>query len=248
MVVYLILNVVLVRGLASAGGANLKASIIDAVKDNKLSGSLEAFGLLLGNSEVTASASASLMQSLLVIFGSLVLITTLRRIFTGDVPGVKEAYYQSTAQLVPFVLVLLVLLIHLLPFLLGTSLLQATAGTGVVTGFGGLVFLALALLLSSWSLYMATASLTALYIVTLPRTVPLVALRSAKKLVNSRRLAILGRLAIFGLALLVGLALLTMPFIVLAPALAEPVFYVLTTTSLALIHVYLYNLYRKLMA
>ena len=86
--------------------------------------------------------------------------------------------------LIPFILVLLVCCLQLLPLIIGSSLYSLVVSNGIAVQpiekfVWALLFASLALL----SLYMITSSLFALYISTLPDMTPMKALRSARELV-----------------------------------------------------------------
>src|SRR5690606_28518012 len=118
-------------------------------------------------------------QMLLLLIASLAIIWALRKTH-GDVKvRARDAFYQGMYPLIPFILVLLVIGLQLLPLLLGSSLYSLVTTNGIAVHaieqtawlllFGGLSLL---------SLYMLSSSLFALYIVTLPNMTPMKALRS----------------------------------------------------------------------
>jgi hypothetical protein len=104
------------------------------------------------------------------------------------------------------------------------------------------------ILLAGWSFYMLSSSIFAIYIVTLPEMPPRESLRSAKKLVNRRRMAVLPRVVYLPVFILVVMAAAIIPLILLASFLVAPVFYVLSMLAILFVHAYLYSLYRSLLA
>lgn len=242
--VYLILNIVLASGLSNV------INNFNSVKDNlgaghNFSDALHGFGSLLGNS-TGASQSSSVFQSLLIILESLVVIWALRQLLADKKFSVKDAYYKSMAPLVPFLLVVIVILIQLLPVTLGSTLL-ALVSSAAISGFATF-FMALVLIpLFAWSIYMISSSIFALYIVTLPDMQPRQALRSAKKLVSFRRLKIIRRLLFLPIFVLLVMAATVLPLILFAHFLVVPVFYLLSILIVLFVHTYLYSLYRGLL-
>ncbi|HLG90770.1 MAG TPA: hypothetical protein VI336_01240, partial [Candidatus Saccharimonadales bacterium] len=101
--------------------------------------------------------------------------------------------------------------------------------------------------LASWSVYLISSSIFAMYIVTLPDMQPRQALRSAKNLVKYRRLQLMRRVAFLPLFMLFAMAFIIVPLILFASFLVAPVFYLLSTLAILFIHAYLYSLYRSLL-
>lgn len=247
VLVYLILNIVFASGIS-----NLSSTVND-IKDNLNAGAgssalgtaLGGVGGLIASSGTSSSASGSILQSVLIVLESLVIIWALRQLMADRRITVKQSYYGSTAQLVPFLLVIGMIILHLIPLAIGSSLAGAVFAnsTGVIVVLASIVFA----LLAAWSLYLLTSSVFALYIVTLPDMQPLQALRSAKNLVRFRRWSIMRRLLFLPILVLVVMCLIVVPLIIFATVLVAPVFYALSMLSLLFIHTYLYNLYRGLL-
>ena len=94
---------------------------------------------------------------------------------------------------------------------------------------------------------MITASVFALYIVTLPDMSPFRALRSAKELVRGRRLMIWRKLILLPFVLFLGTTVVVLPFLLFLTPLTVWIFFILSTAWFAVIHSYLYTLYRELL-
>ncbi len=244
--VYIILHVLLVRGLSSPIDVTDLRDTIEEAADNpsKTATTLSVFSVLVSRG---TSGSDVLLQLILFILISLVMIWTLRQLFGNKIVTLKQAYYNSTSQLVPFLLTAGWVFLHLIPLAIGTVLLQYATYGGSVPGLELLIIIVAFFVLAGWSLYLVSASLFALYIVTLPDMTPLAALRSAKRLVRYRRIKILLRLAVLPVFLLVVYAAVLLPSILYLPALAEPLSYVLSIASAAFTHIYIYHLYRELL-
>ncbi|MDB5161090.1 MAG: conserved rane protein of unknown function [Candidatus Saccharibacteria bacterium] len=246
ILVYFLLSLLFVGALPS-----LSTVVHDAKygQSGSFASGLSIFGGLLSHSGSSSTPAGSLLQTVLFIIDSLVIIWALRQLLAGKIVGIKESYYNSMYPLIPFILVLFVLIIELLPLSLGAAILSAILNTAVssvtpVVILGWLIFLAGA----AWSLYMFSASVFALYIVTLPDMHPREALRSARRLARTRLRQILPRLLYLPLFILLAMALILVPLIIFVSSMAAPVFLALGLLSLLFAHTYLYSLYRSLIA
>jgi hypothetical protein len=94
---------------------------------------------------------------------------------------------------------------------------------------------------------MVSSSIFALYIVTLPDVTPMQALRSARELVRYRRWSIARKVLFLPVSLLVIAAVIMVPVILLVTPASEWVFFILSMLSIAVIHSYMYSLYRELL-
>jgi hypothetical protein len=242
VLVYLLLNVVFASGFIS----NIHTTASGLSKPHNLSDLLSNFGSLIGTG-TGGSSSFSAAQSVLLVLESLVIIWALRQLLAGEVIRVKQAYYHSTASLIPFLLVIFVIILQLLPITLGAgalALILSAGGGFIVELISGILFV----LLASWSLRMLSSSVFAIYIVTLLDMQPRQALRSAKNLVRFRRWQILRRLFFLPICVLVLIGVVMLPIILLVPFLVVPVFFVLGMLAVLFVHAYLYSLYRGLIA
>lgn len=244
--IYLLLNIVFASGLSNV------INNFSAVKDNlasehSFSSALSGFGSLLGGSAGGDSQSASVFQNVLIVLESLVIIWALRQLLAKKSFSVKEAYYKSMFPLVPFLLVVFVIIIQLLPITLGSGLVAAVASTLASSSAVTTLMIFFLLLLFAWSVYMLSSSIFALYIVTLPDMQPRQALRSAKKLVEFRRFKVIRRVLFLPLFILFVMVAILLPLILFVHFLVVPVFYLLSMFVIIFAHAYLYNLYRGLL-
>jgi len=249
VLVYLILNIIFASGLSSLSSSvsDIKANL-EADSDRSLTNALGGFGSLVGSAGANSSQTASILQTILIIIESLVIIWALRQLLAGSKIGVKQAYYRSTGQLVPFLLVLIVIFIQLLPVTLGTAIVSTVLSaifnsSTLLTTIMIICFMALA----AWSVYMVSSSAFALYIVTLPDMQPRQALKSAKNLVRFRRWPIVRKVLFLPIFILLAMALAVIPLILWANWFVAPVFYVLSMVAILFVHSYLYSLYRSLL-
>jgi hypothetical protein len=249
--VYAVLSLILVQGLA--GGTDvtsLKNNLNHAFSGNlgSLASALSVFAVLVGSSGNGSSQAAGGYQLSLAIVTSLAVIWALRQVLAGKTIRIRDAYYRGMYPLIPFVLVLLIIGLQLLPFVIGSTLYSLVVTNGIaVNTLERIGWLLLFVATMAWSIYMISSSLFALYIVTLPDMTPLKAVRSARGLVKNRRWAIILRLIFLPVILLVIAAIIMVPVIIVLTVLAKWVFFLLTMLVLVVVHGYIYTLYRELL-
>jgi len=250
ILVYGVLDIVFVRGLSSTSDiASLKSAVDHSFTGagGGLATSAVTFSSLLSGSGSGNATQSGIYESILLITGSLALIWTLRQVPTGRMVRVRDSFYQGMYPLVPFFLVVALMGIQLLPLAIGSTLYDTVTSTGIaIHTWEKLSWLLLFIGLSLWSLRMITASLFALYIVTLPDMTPMRAYRSARKLVYGRRLLIWRKLIFLPVMLFILAAVISVPFILFITPLAVWVFFILTLAALPIVHGYLYSLYRSM--
>ena len=251
-IIYGVLNLVLVRGFAagSTDVAGLKNQL-SAVFGGNFGGfasSLTIFALLVSSSGNSSSSTAGAYQLFIVLLVSLAIIWALRQV-TADVKiRIRDAYYRGIYPLVPFLLVLLVIGLQLLPLLIGTGLYSLVINNGIaVYGPEKFLWAMLAIVLGVLSIYMVSSSIFALYIVTLPDMTPMKALRSARELVRYRRWTVVRKLLFLPLIMLIAAGVIMVPIIVWLTPMAQWIFFILTMFSVVAVHAYVYTLYRDLL-
>jgi len=247
VLVYLVLNIIFASGISNLNSTvnDIKNNLNGDTSSSTFGSALSGFSGLVASSGTSSSPSGSILQSMLIVLESLVIIFTLRLLLAGRLVSVKQAYYNSTAQLVPFLLVMGVIILQLIPLAIGSSLAAVvfTSSSGAPIFIFSLIFAVLA----GWSFYLLASSVFALYIVTLPNMQPLRALRSAKNLVRFRRWSIMRRLLFLPILVLAIMCAVVVPLIMVATVLVAPVFYALSMLSILFVHTYLYSLYRGLL-
>jgi hypothetical protein len=249
VLVYLLLNIVFASGISNASTAfsSIKSDL-QASGGHNLWHAAGGFASLVGSSGASGSGTGSALQSVLFIIESLVIIWALRHLLSGQEISVKLAYYRSMTPLIPFLLVISVVIIQLLPVTIGGVVLGIIANSVFPgTAVAAVISVVAIVLLAAWSLYMVSSSVFALYIVTLPDMQPRQALRSAKDLVSHRRLTIIRKVLFLPVLVLLVMGLVVVPLIIFASALVPAVFYVLSMLSILFIHTYLYSLYRGML-
>jgi hypothetical protein len=250
VLVYGLLNIVLVNGLSgSTDVAGLKHdfSQLFTGKFGSLASSASIFVLLLGSTGSNNSAGG--FQLFLTLIISLAVIWTLRQTLAarGNV-SVRDAFYLGMYPLIPFILVLLVIGLQLIPLIIGSTLYSLVIGNAIaVTLVEKLFWLVVFIALACLSLYFLSSSILAVYIVTLPEMPPLKALRSARELVKGRRLQVIRKVLWLPILLLLASSLIMLPIILWLTALAQVVFFILSMLVLIVVHTYMYSLYRELL-
>lgn len=249
ILIYLVLNVIFASGISdiNATFSNIKDEL-NAYTGNSVLRAATSFLTLAGSAGASGSATGSTLQMSLFILESLVIIWALRHLLAGETITVKRAYYESMSPLVPFLIVIFVILLQLLPVTVGTTILVAVFNT-IFTSTDLITVLSIAsfILLASWSFYMICASIFALYIVTLQGMHPRQALRSAKDLVRFRHWVLLRKLLFLPLFILLVMAAVMIPLILFLSYIVPWVFYVLSMLAILFVHSYLYSLYRSLL-
>jgi len=247
--IYGIFNLIFVQGLsAGTDVSSLKSALQDALGGSSFSASLSVFTVLLGSAGSGNTAAAGGYQFFLVIIVSLAVIWALREVMLGARIRVRDAYYRGMYPLIPFILVLAVIALQLIPLAAGASIYNIVLSNGIAVFAAekvlwGLLFALTALL----SLYMISSSIFALYIVTLPDMTPLRALRTARQLVRHRRWTVLRKVFVLPVILLIVAGLIMLPIILLVAPIAQWMFYLLTMAAVVVMHAYLYGLYRELL-
>jgi hypothetical protein len=166
----------------------------------------------------------------------------------GEKIRIRDAFYRGMYPMVPFILILLVISLQLIPALVGSFLFGTVWEAGIaVTFIEKFMWVLVFLLLLALSLYMLCSSIFALYISTLPDMTPMRALRSARGLVRRRRISISLRIIALPLFLLLVSMLVVIPLILIASWSVEWAVLIIGGFSLIFTHSYLYMLYRSLL-
>lgn len=248
--VYALLQALLVTGFSVTNLGDAKQSVSEAVgtRVNEVTAGLLLYAYLLGSSSQGATPAAGAYQLILGVIMSLAIIWTLRQLYAGTAVRIRDGFYRGMYPLVPFIIVLAVLALQLLPFVLGAGVYQIIMESGLVTSLAErLVWLAVFVALTLVSLYWLSSSLFAMYIVSLPDMTPLAALRAARRLVRGRRFAVLRKVVFLPVAFLVVTTAVMLPFIMFATAVAPWVFFVWSMLTLTVVHAYYYTLYKAML-
>jgi hypothetical protein len=249
--IYGLLNLVFAQGLSGGTDVSSLKHALNQVFTGHfgfLASGVSIFVVLVGSAGNNTSQTAGAYQIFLALMGSLAIIWSLRQVLSGARPRIRDAFYRGMYPLIPFLLVLLVISLQLIPLLIGSTLYTLVINNGIaVYAIEKFVWLLLFLTLALLTLYMLSSSLFALYIVTLPDMTPIKALRSARELVRYRRWTVLRKILCMPVILLVIAAVIMLPIIIVLTPFAKWVFFLLTMFSLVAAHAYMYTLYRDLL-
>lgn len=249
--IYGLLNLVLAQSLSGSTDITTLKEALDALSSGHfaaLGSGLSIFAVLVGSAGKSTSATGGAYQLFLGLTASLAVIWALRQAIAGTKVRVRDSYYRGMYPLIPFILVLLVVALQLIPAAIGSSLYALVVNNGIavlfVEKFAWSLMYGLLILLS---LYMISSSVFALYIVTLPDMTPMKALRSARALVRYRRWTVLRKIVCLPIILLVVGAVIMLPIIIWLTPLAQVIFFFLSMFALVAVHAYMYTLYRELL-
>lgn len=250
-VVYATLSILLVRGFGSVVNVNEIQTVLEetvGINESSVESGLTTFGLLLSEGTQSATELGQLYQLILLVVACLAIIWLYRQQQAGNNVTMKTAFYRGMYPLIPFVLVVLVIGLQLIPAAIGNFLFATVTSNGLVVGaFEQIIWLLLFLSTLLLSLYMVSSSVIALFIVTLPEMTPMRALREARELVRHRRFSVLRKVLMIVLICFAALFIFVLPVIFIAPAVAEWLFFALTVIAVPFVVGYLFSLYRELL-
>lgn len=248
ILIHFILTVIFTSGITSSiDFVTLKNNIEQTFGGDisKVGSALALFSYAVSSSGGdSVSANYQIFSSLII---TLAIIWSIRQTLAGEKIFIRQAFYQGIYPLIPFMTVLAVIAVQLLPALIGNLLLSTVLANGLaISLMEKLIWWIIFILLFTLSLYMALSSVFGLYISTLPDMTPMKALRSARGLVLHRRVQVALRLIGLPVVLLILYAVVLIPLIFILPIAVVPVFLLLNSFNLFFANSYLYALYREL--
>jgi hypothetical protein len=248
--VYGIGVILLVRGFFSNQDFTVIKQTLDSIltgTTGKIESTLIQLTTLFSSNNTISTTTGGIYQTILLIICSLAIIWIFRQSQAKKPVSMKAAFYQGMYPIIPFLLVLLVVTIQLLPLLTASYLFKALISNGVaVLWWEIMISYVVICTLAYSSLRMLTSSIFAFYIVTLPGMAPLQALRSARNLVFGRRLLIWRKFLLLPFVLVVATSLLVLPFMFIFTSVVSWLFFILSVFWFSISHGYLYTLYREL--
>jgi hypothetical protein len=250
-ILYAVFSFVFVQGFGSTFSISSVKTEIEAVlggTGDRFGTGVALFGYLLGSAGSSTGQASGSYQLFLTLITSLAAIWAVRQVQAGENPRLRDSFYKGVYPLIPFILVMLVIGLQMIPLLIGNLLFSTVIQNGLaLTIIEKSLWLLLFICLGLLSAYMVVSSFFSLYIVTLPDMTPMKALRSARELVLHRRLSVALRIIAMPITLILLIAVITIPLIIFATSIAQIVFLLATSFSLVFIHVYMYHLYRSLL-
>lgn len=251
LLIYAVVNFLLAQSITGGMNVNnLKATSNSLFHGQfqAFSGGLTVFAVLLGSEAGTYKSYSYGFILLLIV--SLALIWTIRQLSNVSQTKVRirDAFYQGMYPFIPFIIVLLVIALELVPLIIGGAIYTDSILNGVaVTIPEKAAFVFITVGLAAITAYWLTGSIFALYIVTLPGMTPIKALKTASQLVSKRRLQILLRLICLPLGLLIAYMIIMLPVIIWIAPISQFVLILLIFLSIAIVNSYLYSLYQDLL-
>lgn len=247
ILIHFILTVMFASGIASTVDfVSVKHNIEQTFGGhiNKFGSALALFSYAISSGGVGASSN---YQVFITLIFTLAIIWGIRQTLAEETVNIRRAFYQGMYPLIPFLAVLAVIGLQLIPALIGNTLLSTVLANGLaISAMEKLFWWILFILLSMLSLYMVLSSIFGLYVSTLPDMTPIKALRSARGLVLHRRVQVALRLLGLPVVLLVLYGLVMIPLIFILPIAVVPAFMLLNSFTLFFANSYLYAFYREL--
>lgn len=250
-IIFALLQFIFTKGLGSAFDiVQTKQELQDYLGDEgqSLDTSYALFNYLLGSFNGQINGAAGTYQLFFTVAVILAVIWLSRQILAGEKPQIRDGFYKGMYPVIPFVLVLVVISLQMLPALIGNFVFSTVLENGLaVTFLEKFIWFLLFAILLLFSLYMLLSSVFALNIVTLPDVRPLKSLRSARELVLHRRAGIFARILVLPILGFLLSVLVFVPLIMFATVLVEPIFLLFSSFGIVLMTVYMYNFYRALL-
>jgi hypothetical protein len=247
---YAVLMSVFVGGFSSSSASSLKSSFNQAFHGHfkVFSTGVSLFSVIVGADNKGATTSAGAYEMILFVTVSLALIWTLRQVYAKHKVGVRDGFYMGMYPLVPFLIILFLIGLELIPLVVGGAIYGDVVGGGItVNMYENVAMFCVFILFAAATVYMLCSTIFALYIATLPDATPMQALRSARELVRYRRWVVLRKVLFLPLALFIGGTIIIIPIALFVTPIATPTFFLLSIIALAIAHSYLYALYRELL-
>ena len=133
--VYGLLNLILVQGITGGTDVSELKDILSDINLGSLGSGLSIFVVMVGSAGNASSQTAGAYQVFLALIGSLAIIWALRQVLAGVRLRIRDSFYRGMYPLVPFILVLLVVGLQLIPLLIGSSLYSLVISNGIAVYF-----------------------------------------------------------------------------------------------------------------
>jgi len=225
--VYIALNLLFVQSFSGGDSSGTKTTLSHILGNGASDATGTLFAYMVGAAGASSSDAGSTYQLGFVFVVSLAIIWALREIYAGrKVKRVRDAFYSGMAPLVPFVLVLVVFGLQLIPVVVGSAIYSTVVTNGVAAaGIEKLLWFMLLIATAAWSFYWATPSVFALYIVTEPGMTPKESRRIAREALKTCRWRMLFKILFLPLMLLLAATLIMLPAILVLTPLANAILF-----------------------
>lgn len=187
-------------------------------------------------------------QFFLAIIFSLIFIHAIRSLHQGKDIRARDALYNGTTNLIPFVLNISLFAIQLIPFTIMSLIYNIGMGRGLFINslerYMATIILILSGLVTFWFI---PSTILALYVVSMPGIYPTRAMQAVRIMVSRRRPEVLKNILIFSIFIFFSYILLVILLITYAPRFANISLDLFFLIALPLIHTMMYKLYLKLL-
>lgn len=246
--VFLVLYLLLIRSGSTFDIDSYDQLIGDELGDNEYLNKALLTGVLIGSGGSSETGVNTISAFILLIIGSLAFIWAIRHLTAGKTFKIRDAYYKGMYPMIPFVLIVFLISVQLIPFVVGGFLYSTAEINGLISsGLERLLFVSGWIALGLLSVYWLANSLMSVYAVTLPDIYPMQALRSTKKVVKGRRWSIFIKILMMGVFLLLFAGSALFLTVLAAPSVAVYAYDVIAVFTLLFVHIYLFKLYRSLL-
>ncbi len=193
------------------------------------------------------STPAGVFQFIFVVLFALGLIWAFRHTHKEDKLRIRDPFYRGMFPLIPFLVVMLIIGLQLIPIVVGATLYLQTVNNGIAVGaLQKSIWEIIFFLFSMVSLYMISASLLAIFVVTLPGMTPVRAVKKAGQLVQRQRVVVLSKYLFLIVALFaLGIAIMV-PTVEWLTSLTPIVYFLLTIFAVPLALSYGYTIFYEL--
>ena len=169
-------------------------------------------------------------------------------ISSKPIKQIKQAIYFGPAQVVPFLLILGLILLQLLPAFVVADFGSHLRNTGVLdTNWEHLGAVAVIVFSLGLSIYWAMSGLFSLIIVSIPKTYPWQAWMAGFNLLHGRRPYLFKHFIFLILSVIILAGLVCLPFVYLIPRYVIYILFLTVLLAYLIIQIYLFFLYKALL-
>ncbi len=253
LLVYVVFNIVFIRGLSSninlTNVSSLKTEFNQVFKGSNsgLNTSFSIFLILIGSTTSATSSATNVFNFFLIIFSSMAIIWSFNQFKKLKKIKVRDAFYKGVAPVIPFLLIVLYIALQLVPMTIAAYLYNLASNNSIIgNSIGRYIWFILLVSVIFWSFYMLSSSIFSVYYVIYNQSYPVDAIKRARRLVKGIRMKVLGRLIVMIILLILAMIIIIIPSILIFNNSSSWVFYLLTILMIPIIHSYLYHLFLEL--
>lgn len=225
VIIYLILNLLFVKGFSNSVDISaVRQQINSSISDNNFLENVILSGYVATSSSSSQQDAVAVYQSIILVIIILAYIWLFRAISAPNAKKIfiRQPFYESMAPLIPFLFVLLIIGLQLIPMFIGLSIYSTVQASGLaVTITENILWATFALFFVFVSFYMLASTFFALIIVTLPNETPIQSIKSAFKVTKFRRFVVMRRLIGLGIIIFISISSFLLFAVSFVPVLAE---------------------------